>query len=83
MLHAAVRSGHVDTLRLLLCHPAGVDPPGPPTALVLPAALLNRANSDGWTAAHMAAVLGLKVTGTRLRVGFTSLLRLVKSKALF
>ncbi|KAK5927474.1 hypothetical protein CgunFtcFv8_012628 [Champsocephalus gunnari] len=45
-LHAAVRSGHVDTLRLLLCYRAQ--------------ALLNRDNSDGWTAAHMAAALGLK-----------------------
>ncbi|XP_062276407.1 cortactin-binding protein 2 [Scomber scombrus] len=62
-LHAAVRSGHVDTLRLLLCHPTQgdltvtLDPPG---TLALPAALLNQANSDGWTAAHMAAALGLK-----------------------
>ncbi|XP_054878699.1 cortactin-binding protein 2 isoform X5 [Poeciliopsis prolifica] len=53
-LHAAVRSGHVDTLRLLLHHG---DPPDPPA---LSAALLNQANSDGWTPAHMAAALGLK-----------------------
>uniref|UniRef100_A0A8D3B953 Cortactin-binding protein 2 n=1 Tax=Scophthalmus maximus TaxID=52904 RepID=A0A8D3B953_SCOMX len=33
------------------------DPSG---SLALPAALLNQANSDGWTAAHMAAALGLK-----------------------
>uniref|UniRef100_A0A8D0CXI7 Cortactin binding protein 2 n=1 Tax=Sander lucioperca TaxID=283035 RepID=A0A8D0CXI7_SANLU len=62
-LHATVRSGHVDTLRLLLCHPTQGDPtvtPDPPTTLALPAALLNQANSDGWTAAHMAAALGLK-----------------------
>nr|XP_033490483.1 cortactin-binding protein 2 [Epinephelus lanceolatus] len=62
-LHAAVRSGHVDTLRLLLCHPIQGDPtvtPDPPATLALPAALLNHANSDGWTAAHMAAALGLK-----------------------
>ncbi|KAF1386419.1 hypothetical protein PFLUV_G00094630 [Perca fluviatilis] len=62
-LHATVRSGHVDTLRLLLCHPTQGDPtvtPDPPTTLALPAALLNQANSDGWTAAHMAASLGLK-----------------------
>ncbi|KAK9516224.1 hypothetical protein VZT92_024167 [Zoarces viviparus] len=58
-LHAAVRSGHVDTLRLLLRHPA-VTPDPLPAALALPAALLNQANSDGWTAAHMAAALGLK-----------------------
>ncbi|KAM7415179.1 hypothetical protein PAMA_019818 [Pampus argenteus] len=62
-LHAAVRSGHVDTLRLLLCHPTQGDPTvtfDPPSTLALPAALLNQANSDGWTAAHMAAALGLK-----------------------
>ncbi|XP_037624034.1 cortactin-binding protein 2 isoform X1 [Sebastes umbrosus] len=62
-LHAAVRSGHVDTLRLLLCHPTEGDPtvtPDPTATLALPAALLNQANSDGWTAAHMAAALGLK-----------------------
>lgn len=63
-LHAAVRSGQVDTLRVLLCHPTQGDPtvtPDPPATLALPAALLNQANSDGWTAAHMAAALGLKV----------------------
>ncbi|XP_059190607.1 cortactin-binding protein 2 [Centropristis striata] len=62
-LHAAVRSGHVDTLRLLLRHPTQGDPtvtPDPPASLALPAALLNQANSDGWTAAHMAAAHGLK-----------------------
>ncbi|XP_035521529.1 cortactin-binding protein 2 [Morone saxatilis] len=62
-LHAAVRSGHVDTLRLLLCHPTQGDPtvtPDPHPTLALPAALLNQANNDGWTAAHMAAALGLK-----------------------
>uniref|UniRef100_UPI0037E7F47B cortactin-binding protein 2 n=1 Tax=Semicossyphus pulcher TaxID=241346 RepID=UPI0037E7F47B len=59
-LHAAVRSGHVDTLRLLLCHPTQGDPTVTPAALALPAALLNQANNDGWTAAHMAAALGLK-----------------------
>ncbi|KAK1887379.1 Cortactin-binding protein 2, partial [Dissostichus eleginoides] len=61
-LHAAVRSGNVDTLRLLLCYRTQGDPPtvtsDPP--LALPEALLNRDNSDGWTAAHMAAALGLK-----------------------
>lgn len=63
-LHAAVRSGQVDTLRVLLCHPTQGDPtvtPEPPATLTLPAALLNQANNDGWTAAHMAAALGLKV----------------------
>ncbi|KAM4618923.1 cortactin-binding protein 2 isoform 2-T2 [Polymixia lowei] len=62
VLHAAVRSGHVDTLRLLLCHPAQDDPTATldPGALALPPALLNQANSEGWTAAHMAAARGLK-----------------------
>ncbi|XP_077373386.1 cortactin-binding protein 2 [Festucalex cinctus] len=62
-LHAAVRSGHVDMLRLLLCHPGPGDPAAtfhPDGAPALPAALLNHANADGWTAAHMAAALGLK-----------------------
>ncbi|XP_034734769.1 cortactin-binding protein 2 [Etheostoma cragini] len=62
-LHATVRSGDVDTLRLLLGHPTQGDPtvtPEPPPTLALPAALLHQANSDGWTAAHMAAALGLK-----------------------
>ncbi|XP_026220437.1 LOW QUALITY PROTEIN: cortactin-binding protein 2 [Anabas testudineus] len=62
-LHAAVRSGHVDTLRLLLCHQSQADPTvtsALPGTLALPAALLNQANSDGWTAAHVAAALGLK-----------------------
>lgn len=56
-LHAAVRSGHADTLRLLLCHRAQGDSVTPDP----PAGLLNQANSDGWTAAHAAAALGLKV----------------------
>lgn len=65
-LHAAVRSGRPDTLRHLLCHPAQGDPGA---TLEPPAALLNRANSDGWTAAHMAAALGLKVSsGSASRV---------------
>ncbi|KAM4734099.1 cortactin-binding protein 2 isoform 3-T3 [Anableps anableps] len=59
-LHAAVRSGHVDTLRLLLHHPAHGHPPDPLNRLALSAALLNQANSDGWTPAHMAAALGVK-----------------------
>lgn len=67
-LHAAVRSGQGDTLRVLLCHPTQGDPtvtPEPPATLALPAALLNQANNDGWTAAHMAAALGLKVRMSR------------------
>ncbi len=66
-LHAAVRSGHVNTLCLLLCHPTQGDPtvtPDSPSTPSLPAALLNQANNDGWTAAHMAAALGLKVRTT-------------------
>ncbi|XP_060891945.1 cortactin-binding protein 2 [Labrus mixtus] len=62
-LHAAVRSAHVETLRLLLCHPpqSGTTvSPDPHDTLALPATLLNQANNDGWTAAHMAAALGLK-----------------------
>ncbi|XP_043981669.1 cortactin-binding protein 2 isoform X3 [Gambusia affinis] len=55
-LHAAVRSGHVDVLHLLLHHGDLPDPPDGP----LSAALLNQANMDGWTPAHMAAALGLK-----------------------
>ncbi|CAL8263686.1 unnamed protein product [Merluccius merluccius] len=63
VLHAAVRSGHVDTLRLLLCHPLpgeAVAVTFDPCILALPADLLNQANTDGWTAAHMAAASGLK-----------------------
>ncbi|KAG7276748.1 hypothetical protein CRUP_030365 [Coryphaenoides rupestris] len=65
VLHAAVRSGHVDTLRLLLCHPLPGEAPAvtfDPCILALPADLLNQANTDGWTAAHMAAASGLKVS---------------------
>lgn len=64
VLHAAVRSGHVDTLRLLLCHPLPGEAPAmtfDPCILALPADLLNQANTVGWTAAHMAAASGLKV----------------------
>ncbi|XP_077453650.1 cortactin-binding protein 2 [Stigmatopora argus] len=65
-LHAAVRWGHVDTLRLLLRHPwprdpaPSVEPDGDTALAAFPSDLLNHANSDGWTAAHMAAALGLK-----------------------
>ncbi|KAM7002368.1 LOW QUALITY PROTEIN: cortactin-binding protein 2 [Tautogolabrus adspersus] len=62
-LHAAVRSAQVESLRLLLCHPTQSDTTvslDPHNTLALPAALLNQANNDGWTAAHMAAALGLK-----------------------
>ncbi|KAM8861515.1 LOW QUALITY PROTEIN: cortactin-binding protein 2 [Synchiropus picturatus] len=57
-LHAAVRSGHVKTLHLLLRHPAESDPTL--TSDPWTVTLLNQANNDGWTAAHMAAALGLK-----------------------
>uniref|UniRef100_A0A8C4ZZ69 Cortactin-binding protein 2 n=1 Tax=Gadus morhua TaxID=8049 RepID=A0A8C4ZZ69_GADMO len=63
VLHAAVRSGHVPTLRLLLCRPLPGEPAAvtfDPCILALPADLLNRANTDGWTAAHTAASRGLK-----------------------
>ncbi|KAF7651194.1 hypothetical protein LDENG_00114400 [Lucifuga dentata] len=61
-LHAAVRSGHVDTLRLLLCYPTLGDLSATfdSSILTVPPDLLNQANADGWTAAHMAAARGLK-----------------------
>lgn len=72
-LHAAVSSGHVDTLRLLLCHPppdpTHHDPdhnhssdhsPGPAMVPILSSTLLNQANCEGWTAAHIAAARGFK-----------------------
>uniref|UniRef100_A0A3P8Y7E1 Cortactin-binding protein 2 n=1 Tax=Esox lucius TaxID=8010 RepID=A0A3P8Y7E1_ESOLU len=68
-LHAAVSLGHVETLRLLLFHPPPdhTQPdlycnhsPGPATAPVLSSTLLNWANSEGWTAAHIAAARGFK-----------------------
>ncbi|CAB1313481.1 unnamed protein product [Coregonus sp. 'balchen'] len=73
-LHAAVSSGHVDTLRLLLCHPppdhTHHDPnpdhnhsPGPAMVPILSSTLLNQANCEGWTAAHIAAARGFKVLG--------------------
>lgn len=60
-LHAAVRSGQVDTLCVLLRHRPQGEPTVTPDLQALPATLLNQANQDGWTAAHMAAALGLKV----------------------
>ncbi|KAL4659480.1 cortactin-binding protein 2-like [Arapaima gigas] len=49
-LHAAVSSGHVGVLELLMRHPSAD----------LPGTLLNHANRDGWTAAHIAASKGFK-----------------------
>lgn len=60
-LHAAVRSGQVDALCVLLRHWPGGEPTVTPDLQALPTTLLNQANDDGWTAAHMAAALGLKV----------------------
>ncbi|KAM9808246.1 cortactin-binding protein 2 [Neosynchiropus ocellatus] len=57
-LHAAVRSGHVKTLCLLLRRPAESDPTVTSDPWIVTS--LNQANNDGWTAAHMAAALGLK-----------------------
>ncbi|XP_046890795.1 cortactin-binding protein 2 [Hypomesus transpacificus] len=66
-LHAAVSSGHVDTLRLLLCRPDlhHTDHPNSNSTLhnhapVLSSAVLNQANCEGWTAAHIAAARGFK-----------------------
>lgn len=74
-LHAAVRSGNLDLLRLLLYYvpqsnswvtsdtcDLQSDPwvTSDPSALVVSSELLNQTNSDGWTAAHVAAARGLK-----------------------
>lgn len=70
-LHAAVRSGQVETLCVLLrLHPPQGEPTVTPDLQALPAALLNQANHDGWTAAHMAAALGLKVRAVTSAAGF-------------
>uniref|UniRef100_A0A3B4C4M1 Cortactin-binding protein 2 n=1 Tax=Pygocentrus nattereri TaxID=42514 RepID=A0A3B4C4M1_PYGNA len=69
-LHAAVSLGHVGPLKLLLYHPslqpetggtaanpdAQLAHPGP----VMTSHILNHANKDGWTAAHIAASRGYK-----------------------
>ncbi|KAL6479112.1 hypothetical protein MHYP_G00125450 [Metynnis hypsauchen] len=69
-LHAAVSLGHVGPLKLLLYHPSlqpetggtAANPdvqlthPGP----VMTSHILNHANKDGWTAAHIAASRGYK-----------------------
>ncbi|XP_062860200.1 cortactin-binding protein 2 [Trichomycterus rosablanca] len=69
-LHAAVIMGHVDPLKLLLYHPFPQDKmdgsalnqdtedthPRP----VMTGVILNHANQEGWTAAHIAASRGYK-----------------------
>ncbi|XP_030641040.1 cortactin-binding protein 2 [Chanos chanos] len=64
-LHVAVSLGHVGVLQLLLYHPSPVPALGhhahdshPDPSLA--SSLLNHANRDGWTAAHIAASRGFK-----------------------
>ncbi|KAG5830583.1 hypothetical protein ANANG_G00312240 [Anguilla anguilla] len=67
-LHAAASAGNAFSLELLLHHPPPA--PSPPPAAVtaapgtrgplLPSALLNHCNRDGWTPAHIAASKGFK-----------------------
>lgn len=63
-LHAAVLSGNLGLLRLLLYHAsppvAAVTPPVATVKLTIPPELLNQTNTDGWTAAHIAAAHGHK-----------------------
>ncbi|KAL4617916.1 cortactin-binding protein 2-like isoform X1 [Arapaima gigas] len=64
-LHAAVSSGHVGCLELLLHYLSPLarpseGHPGPGGTPLSPGALLNHANRDGWTAAHIAASKGFK-----------------------
>lgn len=70
-LHAAVSSGHVDALKLLLYHPSpeaetggsveNIDTQQTHPKPVMTHHTLNLANQDGWTAAHIAASRGYKV----------------------
>uniref|UniRef100_A0A8B9JK22 Cortactin-binding protein 2 n=1 Tax=Astyanax mexicanus TaxID=7994 RepID=A0A8B9JK22_ASTMX len=69
-LHAAVSMGHVGPLKLLLYHPSpdpetggsAADPEAHHThsGPVMTRHILNHANKDGWTAAHIAASRGYK-----------------------
>ncbi|KAG7333209.1 hypothetical protein KOW79_003344 [Hemibagrus wyckioides] len=69
-LHAAVSSGHVDVLKLLLYHPSpraetggsvdSIDAQHTHPRPVMTHHTLNLANQDGWTAAHIAASRGYK-----------------------
>ncbi|XP_066541224.1 cortactin-binding protein 2 [Hoplias malabaricus] len=69
-LHAAVSLGHVGPLKLLLYHPSpkperGGSASDPDTRHAHPRPvmsrhILNHANKDGWTAAHIAASRGYK-----------------------
>ncbi len=73
-LHAAVSSGHVGPLKLLLYHSSPEPDLGLPTSPSDPnqelqhhgrtkaSQILNHSNQDGWTAAHIAASRGYKVT---------------------
>uniref|UniRef100_A0A672MM78 Cortactin-binding protein 2 n=1 Tax=Sinocyclocheilus grahami TaxID=75366 RepID=A0A672MM78_SINGR len=71
-LHAAVSSGHVGPLKLLLHHPSpepDLDLPASPSdpnqelqhpGITKASQILNHSNQDGWTAAHIAASRGYK-----------------------
>ncbi|XP_076769783.1 cortactin-binding protein 2 isoform X2 [Arvicanthis niloticus] len=79
-IHAAVDTGDVDSLKLLMYHrvPArgnslraeepksglfslnGGESPSGPSKPVVPAELINHADKEGWTAAHIAASKGFK-----------------------
>jgi len=73
-LHAAVSSGHVGPLKLLLHHPSPEPDLGLPASpsdsnqelqhpgITKASHILNHSNQDGWTAAHIAASRGYKVT---------------------
>ncbi|XP_064175312.1 cortactin-binding protein 2-like isoform X2 [Anguilla rostrata] len=69
-LHAAASMGNAFCLELLLHHPPPSAEPASPAAVtaaprdkrppLLPSALLNHCNRDGWTPAHIAASKGFK-----------------------
>lgn len=81
-LHAAVSLGHVGALKLLLYHPspeietggsaADSDTQHKHLSPVMTSHILNHANKDGWTAAHIAASRGYKVN-TRIPHTFHTL----------